>query len=131
MIEDIRPYKQSRRLLLLDIKSTFRDVLGNSLNRLGWHVTTFSNAIDTIHAIETSRPNIIILAENKLKKTNEANPSQWVIDSLGSKAIGIPIIAMRPGALPENDDSNLANIFWAKPDVPDIEKILAAMDDSL
>ncbi len=130
IIEDIRPYKQNNRLLLLDNKSTFRDILANSLNRLGWHVTTVTTEIDAKRAIANSPPKIIIAAENKFAKTSQVNASQGIADSLDSKVGNIPIIAMRTGALPESCDNKLANVYWAKPDVPDIQEILATIDNS-
>jgi DNA-binding response OmpR family regulator len=125
IIEAIRPYKQNNHLLLLEKKSTFRDVLCNSLNRLGWQVTTVSTDADMNKGMKKIRPKIIIVAENKLKKMKQENPQQWLSASLGSQALGIPTIVLSSKPAGENHATNTGdNIFWTSNDVTEIESLV-------
>lgn len=125
IIEGIRPYKQNNHILLLDKKSTFRDVLSNSLNRLGWQVTTASTEADMTKIMKKIRPKIMVLAENKLKIIDHENPQQSLGESLHNKALGIPTIVFSSKSVTENYATNTGdNIFWANNDIAEIESLI-------
>jgi len=121
LIDEIRPCSQNKKILVLDNKSSFRDVLSNNLNKLGWQVISVDSEAKMNKAIEKNRPKIIILAENKLKQDHQIDPGQWLSKTMGSKAGSIPLIILTTGAAPEASNSN---IVWTLRDATEVEKIV-------
>jgi hypothetical protein len=128
IIGDIRPCKANKQLLLLDKKSSFRDVLANSLNRLGWQVKTVDSERGLQKALEKSSPRIIIAAEHKLT-TGQADPEQWFANLQKTDSRHIPVIVLTAKP-PAAEQSGSDNFFRVQATTAEIENIITTLSAS-
>ncbi len=118
VIDKVTDFTQTKKLVLLDNKSTFRDVLVNALNRKGWQVSAINTEAELSKTLEREQAAIIIAAEGKINHPPPCNNDT-------------PLIIISSATDQQQQKKQQQdNVYWVSADTSAIEDIVTRLSNN-
>lgn len=92
LLAQLKPQRATDSVMLLDAKSTQRDVLVNSLNRRGWSVLIKNTFGQALAGIETENPTCLVVSSSAVKPLEQADLEAFLIAAKKKLGKDKPII---------------------------------------
>ncbi len=124
IIDNLKPSHSKGNIILVDNKSSQRDVLVNALNRLGWQVLCSSTADPAILAAENNASNAIIVATSVFNSNNNEF-EDWVARIPASTSI----VAVENQLLDRGDHPLHDNVKHIQREGFHVDSILTALNE--
>lgn len=105
IIDQLVPQQSKGGLVLLDKKSSQRDVLINGLNRKGWKVVSCNTPEQALQSIKNESPRGAIIASSVFDTTDESYLDGWLLSAREQALSSMPIIIMDPSSTKPGNNS--------------------------
>jgi signal transduction histidine kinase/CheY-like chemotaxis protein len=133
LIQQLSPHPDRGQLLLVDDKSSQRDVLVNALHKDYWDVLVHDSFNTVIPAIQEQRPIALIVAAAIFRHHEKSFFYDWLHDINALPVPPFPILVIENTLDTEDRESLLdeENVTWLQREGFNVEDIVTAIDQNI